>query len=163
MDGITDSMLQPVKYTITGFSHLMENFHNATNYIANIIDNKKAEYSARDVSSTTSRRGCGRGFRERGRAREGARNQRGGGRGMSGNRNNGRGGGCNNNIGRWISAEEWNGMSEDDKEIRREAKANHVKQNISFLSGEEDKYEAQDEAVNNAGSLHISFTDACSG
>jgi len=45
LDGITDSTLQPVEYTITGLSHLMESFHEAANYIGNIIDlNKKNEF-----------------------------------------------------------------------------------------------------------------------
>ncbi|MFN9982464.1 MAG: hypothetical protein ACK53Y_21230, partial [bacterium] len=45
LDGITDSTLQPVEYTITGLSQLMESFNEAANYIGNIIDlNKKNEF-----------------------------------------------------------------------------------------------------------------------
>jgi hypothetical protein len=52
LDRITDSTLQPVKYTIAGFTHLRQNFHEAANYIGNIIDlNKKSEYSSRNISS----------------------------------------------------------------------------------------------------------------
>lgn len=88
LDDITETSLQQVKYTIAGFTYLMENFHDAANYIANIINlNKKAEYSARNVSTTTMGRGRGRGGRGQGRGR----GQRNGGRGQgcSGGHNNG--------------------------------------------------------------------------
>jgi hypothetical protein len=139
LDGITDSTLQPVKYTIAGFTHLMQNFHEAANYIRNIIYlNKKSEYSSRSISSTSSgrdggrwARGAGRG---RGREREGGRFNNGRGRG----RGRGRGGRNPNNPGRWISADEWSNMAEDEKETIRNARANYAKRNISALNTEED-------------------------
>ena len=69
LDGISDSTLQPVKYTIAGFSHLMSNFHEAANYIGNIIDlNKKSEYRHVGALGTGRHggRGTGRGGRGRG-------------------------------------------------------------------------------------------------
>jgi hypothetical protein len=137
LDGITDSTLQPVKYTIAGFSHLMQNFHEAANYIGNIIDlNKKSEYTSRNISSTSSGRGGGRarGGRGRGRGRESGRSNNGRGRG----RGRGRGGRNSNNPGRWISADEWSNMAEDEKETIRNARANYAKRNISALITEED-------------------------
>jgi len=60
LDGISDSTLQPVKYTIAGFSHLMSNFHEAANYIGNIIDlNKKNKFG--QVGAAVTGRGNGRG------------------------------------------------------------------------------------------------------
>jgi len=60
LDRISDSTLQPVKYTIAGFSHLMSNFHEAANYIGNIIDlNKKNKFG--QVGAAVTGRGNGRG------------------------------------------------------------------------------------------------------
>jgi len=59
LDGITDSTLQTAKYTIASFSHLMGNFHDAANYIGNIIDmTKKNEF--RHVGAVTGRGSGGR-------------------------------------------------------------------------------------------------------
>jgi len=139
LDGITETSLQPVKYTIAGFPHLMENFNDAANYIANIIDlNKKTEYSSRNISSTTSGRGCGRehGGRGRGRGREGGRNQCGTRRGRGGRntgRTNRRVGRQNSiNAGRWSSSDDWHNMTEEEKDNIREARASYAsKPNIS--------------------------------
>jgi len=104
LDGIMDSSLQPVKYTIAGFTHLMQNFHEAAHHIGNIIDlNKKSDFNARNVSSTTTGRGGrgGRGRGNKGKGREGGRGGRGRGRGR------GRGGRSNSGSsdpGRWISS-----------------------------------------------------------
>jgi len=133
LDGITDPSLQPVKYTLAGFTHLMENFEEAANYISNIIDlNKKTDFSSRNVSSANTGRGNGkyggrgRGGKEKGR---GVRGGRGRGRG-------GRTGGRNiNNPGRWISSDDWNNMSKEDKEGIRNARSNYAKQKISSVTG----------------------------
>jgi hypothetical protein len=151
LDGITEPALQPVKYTLAGFTHLMDNFEEAANYISNIIDlNKKGEFSSRNVSSTTTGRGSGRnggrGSRRggRGKVRNNGRGGRGRGRGRGG-----RTGGQNtnaNNPGQWISSDEWNNMSEEDKESIWNARSNYAKCNISAVSGNNDSQEAEEEA-----------------
>ncbi len=138
LDGITDSSLQTAKYTIAGFSHLMGNFHDAANYIGNIIDmNKKNEF--RHVGAVTGR---GSGGRNKGRGRTQIKGRENG-RGRNGGRGRGRGGRgggrSNNSPGRWITAEEWQNMSDEDKESIRNARANYAKRKISAIgTGEHD-------------------------
>lgn len=94
LDGITDSSLQQVKFIITGFTNLLQNFNDAANNIGNITDlNKKNEINAREASAAGTGWGRGRGERGgRGKDNHGSgRNQRGG-HGRSVGRNNGRGG-----------------------------------------------------------------------
>ncbi len=68
LDGITESSLQPVKYTIAGFPNLMNNFTKAANYIGQIVDlNKKAETVTRQVATAATNGYNGRGGRGRGR------------------------------------------------------------------------------------------------
>ena len=55
LDGITETSLQPVKYTISGFPHLMHIFVEAANYIGQIVDiNKKSDAVIHQVSSSSS-------------------------------------------------------------------------------------------------------------
>ncbi len=135
LDGISDSTLQPVKYTIAGFSHLMSNFHEAANYIGNIIDlNKKNEFC--HVGAAVTGRGKGWGGAGRGGGRDantgnrGGRNKgRGKGRGLGGRR-----GGCGQqNPGRWISYEEWQNIDESEKKSIRVARANYAKCSIGAV------------------------------
>jgi hypothetical protein len=138
LDGIMEALLQPIKYTLAGFTNLMENFHEVANYIGNIIDlNKKNEFP--HVSSFNSGRGRGRGGRGQGHGRESGRNPHGGrGRGRGFDQRGGRynQGGCNaNNPGFWISSEDWQNMTEEEKESLQNARANYAKHNISALNG----------------------------
>ena len=149
LDGITDSTLQPVKYTIAGFSHLMSNFHEAANYIGNIIDlNKKNDF--RHVGAIGTGRGRGRGGRIGGR--DGNQNKNGGrgrGRGKGRGRGGGRSGRGQPSPGRWISSEEWQSMEESEKESIRTARANYAKRNISALEGEINNEDEQPSSSNN--------------
>jgi len=69
LDGITEPSLQPVKFTIAGFPHLMNNFTEASNYIGQIVNlNKKSETITQSVSTvTTEGRGGGRETKTKGR------------------------------------------------------------------------------------------------
>jgi hypothetical protein len=137
LDGITDSSLQTVKYTIAGFTHLMENFHDAANYIGNIIDvNKKNEF--RHVGSIFGRAGRGRGRgHSQNKFKNNANNRNQGGRGRG---RGGRAGGGRNNKnspGRWITSDEWQSMTDEDKESIRTARANYAKRKINAISTSE--------------------------
>jgi hypothetical protein len=142
----------------------MQNFHEAANYIGNIIDlNKKSDFNARNVSSTTTGRGGrgGRGRGNKGKGREGGRGGRGHGRGR------GRGGRSNSgssNPGRWISSEEWNNMPDDEKETIRNARAQHAKRNIAVVGTGNDDNTAQEDTPNAQGSpskcQHIDVSNA---
>jgi hypothetical protein len=150
--GITDSSLQPVKYTIAGFTHLMQNFHEAANYIGNIIDlNKKSDFNAQNVSSTTTSRGGrgGRGRGNKGKGREGGRGGcgRGRGRGRGGRSNSG-----SSNPRRWISSKEWNNMPDNEKETLCNAHAQHAKRNIGAAGTRNDDDSAQEDTPNAQGS-----------
>jgi hypothetical protein len=141
LDRITDPTLQPVKYTIAGFTHLMQSFHDAANYIGNIIDlNKKSDYNAQNVSSTfTGRGGRGRGH---GKGRNNGRGGHGRGKGCG---RGGRNANGNANPGHWISSEEWNNMPDNKKETIRNARANYAnnKQNIGAITtGDDDDQNA---------------------
>jgi hypothetical protein len=81
LDGITEPSLQPVRYTIAGFPHLMNNFTEAANYISQIIDfNRKTESITRQVSATgtVGRGGRGHGGRGRTHGDRGGKGGRGG-------------------------------------------------------------------------------------
>ena len=141
LDGISEPTLQPVKYTLAGFPHLMNNFAEAANYIGQIVDmNKKSDSIIRQVSSSSSSnrsydshsgRTGGRGGRGRGRGFH--RGGRGRGRG---GRNAGRG---VQNAGRWISQEDWQNMPEHEEEkIRNERSTYAAKRKVSELSSAEE-------------------------
>jgi len=138
LDGITEPTLQPVKYTIAGFPHLMNNFSEAANYIGQIVDiNKKSDAIIRQVSSSSSsNRSYDTNDQRGGRGRYGGHGGRGdrgrGGRGRGG-RSNGRGG-RSQNAGRWISYEEWQAMPEQEKEKIRNERSNYAKWKISELN-----------------------------
>jgi hypothetical protein len=142
LDGITESSLQPVKYTIAGFPNLMNNFTEAANYIGQIVDlNKKSETVTRQVATTATNGYNGRGGR--GRGRHGGRfNGRGGfgrGRGRGGRGGRGRGGPGgqniqNSNAGRWISYDNWQNMAPEEREkIRAERSAYAQKRKIDAV------------------------------
>jgi len=114
------AVLTACKVFIAGFTHLMQNFDETTNYEGNIIElNKKNKYTSRQFFSVLDRgRGCGRG-------RNGGHNPRGGrGRGQQNavdghNGREGRGGRRYTvyNPSQWISSEEWQSMGEDEREM----------------------------------------------
>jgi len=134
LDGITETSLQPVKYTIAGFPHLMNNFTEASNYISQIIDlNKKNDSITRQISGFSSQ---GRGQMGRGRGRFPGRGGRGRGRSGQGRGRGGRGRG-NTIAGRLISYEEWQNMPEEEKEtIRNKRSKFAAKRKIASLTSE---------------------------
>jgi hypothetical protein len=127
----------------------MSNFHEAANYIGNIIDlNKKNDF--RHVGAIGTGRGRGRGGRTGGR--DGNQNKNGGrgrGRGKGRGRGGGRSGRGQPSPGRWISSEEWQSMEESERESIRTARANYAKRNISALEGEINNEDEQPSSSNN--------------
>ncbi len=135
LDGITEITLQPVKYTIAGFLHLMNNFSEAANYIGQIVDiNKKNDTMIRTVSSSSSSSRTSDGSvkkngRNNGRGGRGGRGRGRGGRGGRGGRSN------TQSAGRWISYEDWQAMPDHEKEKIRNERSNYAaKRKISGLS-----------------------------
>jgi hypothetical protein len=157
LDSITELSLQPIKYTIAGFPNLMNSVVEASNYIGQIIDlNKKTDSITRHVSGVSS---GGRDGRGRGRGRQG----RGGGRYTGrGGRGRGRGqgnGGRNTNAGRWISYNDWQSSSEEEKAAIRSERSNYAeKRKISELSTSE----AAETTTANANTGHVN-NDRLSG
>jgi hypothetical protein len=157
LDSITEPTLQPVKYTLAGFPHLMNNFAEAANYIGQIVDlNKKSDSIIHQVSSSSS---SNRSYDSHG-GRTGGRGRRGRGRGFNrGGRGRGRGGrnagrgGQNQNAGRWISYEDWQNMPDHEKEkIRNERSTYAAKQKISELSSTEEPPPADNPTSHNNNS-----------
>jgi hypothetical protein len=159
LDGITEPSLQPVKYTIAGFPHLMNNFTEAANYISQIIDlNRKTESITRQVSATGTGGQGGRGHGGRGRT-HGDR----GGRGGRGGRGRGRGGRFNTpgHAGRWISSEQWQSMSEEDRDaIRNERSTFAAKHKLSALtSSETPDVDTETSTSNQPSNRRVQFAD----